>query len=102
MIQDSQNVLIPPGEDFILPADTEMNMELLLELIKKHQTLVASRYQLLKDVYESRYPILEQQAKDVYKPDNRLVVNFAKYLTDTFNGYFIDRKSTRLNSSHQI
>lgn len=89
MIQDSQNVLIPPGEDFILPADTEMNMELLLELIKKHQTLVASRYQLLKDVYESRYPILEQQAKDVYKPDNRLVVNFAKYLTDTFNGYFI-------------
>ena len=36
----------------------------------------------------SRPPILDFPDKEEYKPDNRLVANFGKYIVDTFNGYF--------------
>lgn len=59
----------------------------LLDFINKHRVKV-KRYEELRDQYESRPPILEQPDKDSWKPDNRLVVNFARNLVATFNGYF--------------
>lgn len=73
---------------FIHPAEEEITPEVVNEFIKKHQAGLP-RYQRLKNLYESQAPILSQDEKAEYKPDNRLVVNFAKYITDTFNGYFI-------------
>lgn len=73
---------------FIHPAEEEITPEVVNEFIKKHQAEL-QRYQRLKNLYESQAPILSQDDKAEYKPDNRLVVNFAKYITDTFNGYFI-------------
>lgn len=60
----------------------------LLEFIRAHQ-LDVPRYLELKNQYESRPPILDMDAKEPWKPDNRLVVNFGRYLVDTFNGYFL-------------
>lgn len=37
----------------------------------------------------TRYPIFGLPPKPEYKPDKRIAVNFAKYITDTMNGFFI-------------
>ncbi|MED3623251.1 phage portal protein [Neobacillus thermocopriae] len=75
-------------DPFIFPAEDEITGEVIQDFIEQHQALLP-RYQKLKDLYEGNHAILSQEDKPEYKPDNRLVVNFAKYITDTFNGYFI-------------
>lgn len=71
-----------------LPKETELDLELLQELLKEHDGEVA-RYKKLRDAYESNHDILDAPAKPKYKPDNRIVVNFPKYITDTFEGFYI-------------
>lgn len=68
---------------------TEMNTTLLWELIQKHKGYVANASRPLQDAYENRYDIFRLPKKQPYKPDNRIAVNYAKYITDTFNGFFI-------------
>ncbi len=72
----------------IQPEETEMTAELLQEMITYHKGKI-SGYEYLQNMYEGNHKILEAKAKEKYKPDNRLVANFAKYIVDTFNGYFI-------------
>ena len=74
---------------FTLPKDTDITLPLLAEFLEKHRREVDNRYRMLKDAYESDHEILHAPAKPAYKPDNRIVVNFPKYITDTFNGFFI-------------
>lgn len=72
-----------------VPTGTEMTAELLQKLIQTHKSYVLRDSQPLQDAYENKYEIFMQEAKPAYKPDNRIAVNFAKYITDTFNGFFI-------------
>lgn len=72
-----------------LPKDTEMTTILLQQLLDDHRKEVNSRFKKLYDAYTSDHEILHQKAKPEYKPDNRLVVNFPKYIVDTMNGFFI-------------
>ena len=72
-----------------VPAGTKMTPELLGELITKHKTEVTNRYQKLKDAYENHYEIYGLRPKPSWKPDNRISANFAKYIVDTMNGFFI-------------
>lgn len=72
-----------------VPYGTEMTMSLLWDLIQKHKGYVAKFSRPLQDAYENRYDIFKMPAKPPYKPDNRIAVNYAKYITDTFNGFFI-------------
>lgn len=67
--------------------DEELTHKQLMEYIAEHQAQVP-RFNELWAQYTSRPPILDQPDKDEYKPDNRLVANFGKYIVDTFNGYF--------------
>lgn len=62
--------------------------ELIAEFIEQHKLLLP-KYIESKNMYEGNHAILFREAREVYKPDNRLVVNFAKKIVDTFNGYFI-------------
>lgn len=71
-----------------MDAATEFSTALIQQLISEHKEHI-EEYNELKDFYKGNHAILKQKAKDKYKPDNRLVVNFAKYIVDTFNGYFI-------------
>lgn len=73
---------------FIFPREEEITGEVVNNFIKRHQAKLP-RYQRLKNLYEGRHVIIDQEAKASHKPDNRLVVNYAKYIVDTFNGYFI-------------
>lgn len=70
---------------FRVAAGTEMTPDLPAEYMTKHKTEINNRYQRLHDAYENKYEI-SRLAK---KPDNRISVNSAKYITDTMNGFFI-------------
>lgn len=74
---------------FRLPRNTEMTLPILAEFLDKHRLEVSQRYSKLKAAYESDHDILHQKDKPPYKPDNRIVVNFPKYIVDTMNGFFI-------------
>lgn len=71
------------ADDEILDEDT------LSEYISDHNAEVSERYRPLLDAYMTDYPIFHAPPKPAYKPDNRIAVNFAKYITDTMNGFFI-------------
>ncbi|MGN1014277.1 MAG: phage portal protein [Butyricicoccus sp.] len=74
---------------FRLPKDTEITLPLLQEFLDKHQQECNNRYKQLLDAYTSNHEILHQPLKPKYKPDNRIVVNFPKYIVDTMNGFFL-------------
>ena len=74
---------------FRVATGTEMTPELLAEYMTKHKIEVSNRYQRLHDAYENKYEIGKLPKKPDWKPDNRIPVNFAKYITDTMNGFFI-------------
>jgi SPP1 family phage portal protein len=74
---------------FRLPRDTEITSDILLDFINKHKQEVTSRFEKLLNAYTSDHEILHKKDKDSYKPDNRIVVNFPKYIVDTMNGFFI-------------
>lgn len=73
---------------FIVDSDFQLTEKTLSEYIKKHGAQ-RERYERLKNLYEGKHAILDQKKKQEYKPDNRLVVNYAKYIVDTLNGFFI-------------
>ncbi len=74
---------------FRVAAGTEMTPELLAEYMIKHKAEISNRYQRLHDAYENKYEISRLGRKPDWKPNNRIPVNFAKYITDTMNGFFI-------------
>ena len=74
---------------FRVAAGTEMTPELLAEYMGRHKGEVLRKYQRLHDAYENKYAIDLLPPKPDWKPDNRIPVNFAKYITDTMNGFFI-------------
>lgn len=68
--------------------DQELNEDLLNEFLDQFAGRI-ERYKRLMAMYKGYHPILYGEDKPNGKPDNRLVVNFAKYIVDTLNGYFI-------------
>ena len=74
---------------FRVAKGTPMTTELLAKYMEKHKAEVSNRYRLLHDAYVNKYDILKHEKKPSWKPDNRITVNLAKYITDTMNGFFI-------------
>lgn len=71
----------------------EIDSALLAYYISKHKTEIR-RYEMLWKMYRGRHAIVDAEEKDSYKPDNRIVVNFARYIVETFNGYFMGKPVT--------
>lgn len=63
-----------------------VSMELVEEYIRKHEDRMP-RYRYLENLYEGFHDVYNQPEKENWKPDNRLAVNFPRYITDTFLGY---------------
>lgn len=61
--------------------------DLMLFINKKQKERL--RYERLQDMYLGKHQIFRQAPKEGRKPDNRIVANFAKYIVDTFGGFFI-------------
>lgn len=74
---------------FRLSNEEELSLEKLGEFLNEHRDWVQKRYHPLMDAYRTRYPIFDLPPKPDYKPDKRIAVNFAKYIVDTMNGFFI-------------
>ena len=72
-----------------LPSEEELTDNKLNEFIARHAAECSFRYRQLQDAYETEYPIFGEAKKPKWKPDNRIAVNFAKYIVDTMNGFFI-------------
>ena len=74
---------------FKIPKDLVLTDDLLDEFLTKHRQEVTNIYEPLHKAYTSDHDILHQDKKPNYKPDNRIVANFPKYIVDTMNGFFI-------------
>lgn len=77
-----------------VPVDTEVTAQIVTEAIRLHLSRLVPTYRENENLYLSDHKILHNRAKDAWKPDNRLVVNYAKYIVDMFNGYFIGIPAT--------
>ena len=60
--------------------------KLLEEYIRKHEERLL-RYHYLECLYKGFHDVYKEPEKEYWKPDNRLAVNFPRYITDTFIGY---------------
>lgn len=88
-------------KEFHLDNAEELTNDKLIELIKEHRAL-ALRYVELENMYKGEHLILKQTPKPVHKPDNRLVVNYAKYIVDTLNGFFIGNPIKTVSDSDAV
>lgn len=76
-----------PPKLMTFPKDEAITNEVVTKFMEKHRLEVA-RYKYLKNMYRGIMAIDDEPTKDPWKPDNRLAVNFTKYIVDTFTGYF--------------
>lgn len=70
--------------------DIVINNELILKLIKEHRE-EKERILTMKRYYKNMNNIMNRAYKDKNKPQNKLSHNYAKYITDTFVGYFMGK-----------
>ena len=87
MISNKKTVI--DFEEFIMDKNEELDLDMLGGFINKHQQLVVARFLPLESMYKGNHEILRMKEKPLNKPDNRIVMNFAKYIVDTLNGYFL-------------
>ncbi|MGX5859391.1 phage portal protein [Streptococcus sanguinis] len=69
--------------------ENEVTPGLVSEAVQLHRSHLLKGYVENEDMYMSKHKILKGAAKEPWKPDNRLVINYAKYIVDTFSGYQI-------------
>ncbi|QVY60943.1 phage portal protein [Cytobacillus gottheilii] len=71
-----------------VPKDVEINPLLLTNVINKWGTHEAVRLAKLEDYYKGEHEILKREV-ELDKPNNKIVVNYAKLITDNATGYFM-------------
>lgn len=54
-----------------------------------YNNILDTKYEILYDYYTGKHRILSETKRDSTAPNNRLVTNMAKYITDTATGYFL-------------
>lgn len=85
---------------YTIERDKAITLEVLNEYVSKHLNGKRRVEQTkLRDAYLGNYEIL-QQTKPAYKPNNKLVNNYAKYIVDTFCGFF-DGKPLTVSSQDE-
>ena len=66
--------------------DEEITIDFVNKYIRLHEERLP-RYRYLENLYKGFHNIFMQPEKEHWKPDNRLAVNFPKYVTDIFMGF---------------
>lgn len=90
-----------PPKLMTFPKDEPITVEVVNKFMEKHKLEVA-RYEYLKNMYLGIMDIDDEPKKDSWKPDNRLAVNFTKYIVDTFTGYFNGIPVKKTHSDKEI
>lgn len=71
-----------------LSKNTGLTPDVIKSLIDSHKKEI-TRLDLLDSYYRSNAPIMKRRKKDPTKANNRLVTNYAKYITTMATGYFV-------------
>ncbi|REK69332.1 phage portal protein [Paenibacillus paeoniae] len=71
-----------------MPDPNEVSLELLASCVKEHQTGIA-RMEKLDEYYRGKHEILKRPESTTGLPNNKLVANHAKYITDIAVGYVL-------------
>ena len=72
-----------------LPIQEQITEELMLDLIEEHRK-EKSRILNLKEYYKNNNQVIMRRTQeDPNKPNNKLSHGYAKYITDTYCGYFM-------------
>lgn len=74
---------------FRYPAGKDLTDNDLAEFIGVNDRITQRRYLPLINAYNNEYKIFKAPRKASWKPDNRISANFAQYITDTFEGFFL-------------
>ncbi|EQC57282.1 portal protein [Lactococcus cremoris subsp. cremoris TIFN6] len=90
-----------PPKLMTFPKDEPITVEVVNKFMEKHKLEVA-RYEYLKNMYRGFMDIDDEPKKDSWKPDDRLAVNFTKYIVDTFTGYFNGIPVKKTHSDKEI
>lgn len=86
----NENWSVTDDNVFLYQNDADITSDDISDMIKQNDSFTKSKYQKAKNYYVGQHPILSKLAKDdLNKPDNRLVVNYPRYIVDTLNGFFI-------------
>ena len=76
-------------EEYIIDKEDVIDVDMLETFIMKHKSMAKNRFEPLLAMYQGQHDVLYQVPKPLNKPDNRIIMNFAKYIVDTLNGYFL-------------
>lgn len=74
---------------FRITDSKELTDDLLMKYIRMNDSKTNTRYKPLWNAYQNDYPIYHQKDKPSWRPDWRASVNFARYIVDTFEGFFL-------------
>lgn len=74
---------------FILQSGEEITIPLICQYLQIHRTKNVPRYDKLKRYYENEHDILRRVKLRESDPNNRIVNNYAKYITDINAGYLV-------------
>ncbi|ALJ30775.1 hypothetical protein APS55_00320 [Apilactobacillus kunkeei] len=100
MAENDDQIVAGGGDVYIDDSDvyhTTLTKEQLLadpsiieSIANYHEENIVPKYRIKRDYYKGRHhTIMNKPSTPLGKPDNRLIVNLPKKLTDTFNGFFI-------------
>lgn len=74
---------------FTMSIDTTITEKIVTEAITLHRTKLQQSYIDNENMYMSKFREIENIEKAPYKPNNKLIMNYAKYIVDTFSGYHL-------------
>ena len=80
---------LKPYEALMMDAsdfENGLTLKVVEDYIERHKQHMR-RYEYLRNLYVGFYDLYRQPENASWKPDNRLVVNFARDITDSFVGY---------------
>lgn len=80
--------LVTRNGTFIFPKDGELTKDELLGFIDYNTQELMPKYRKNMELYLSKHEILKMEDKEIGST-YKLVVNSAKYIVDTYNGYFL-------------
>lgn len=84
----TNDIVLNENGVLICPFDRAIDESAVNEALRLHQSQI-NDFKENMNFYKGEHKILNQTPKAEYKPDHRVVVNFAKYIVDTYTSYFI-------------
>lgn len=75
-------------EPIMLENINDLTTYLITTLVRKHELEALPRFKKLRNYYEGEHDILKRWYEDKNKPNNKIVNNFCRMITDVTQGYF--------------